>query len=290
MRIIDRNVIKDRFHQYIHEHNVEGSNKAQSYFRALVLLDEILENTHLFGHRDFWSINSVAEIKELYQHALKYQKIESSIYLSHDRRLSYGRNGYYSAALKSYLEFLVLYQHELNLWNLVNETNINPYELALRLENQNLDSIEELFGDRDLDFSSIEGKEVLRETKNRVNQAFFRRLVLSDYKTTCCVTGLNIPQVLRASHIVAWVDDETNRMNPANGLCLSATYDAAFDRHLLSFDEDYRMIFSSELKAYTNNESFKKHFAVHEGKSIARPERFSPDQKFLAIHREKMPA
>jgi putative restriction endonuclease len=55
----------------------------------------------------------------------------------------------------------------------------------------------------------------------RVNQSFFRRRVLSAYEYRCCVTGLAVPELLVASHIVPWADDPANRLNPRNGLCLS---------------------------------------------------------------------
>jgi putative restriction endonuclease len=115
-------------------------------------------------------------------------------------------------------------------------------------------------------------------------------MILADYGAQCCLTRLNVPDVLRASHIVAWKDDKPNRLNPANGLCLSATYDAAFDRHLISFDEDYRMIFSPQLKEYYSNEAFKTQFRAFEGKRISLPRRFCPDQVFLEKHRGKMSA
>lgn len=280
--------MKTQFTEYIHEQNAKGSNKATSYIRALNLLDGILKNEHLLGLPDFWSVNSIDKVKQLYQHALAFQKEDGSEYLAPELPQSYARNGYYSSALKSYKEFLVLSQHEQILWNLASQSGLSPSELSLRLCDQNVDSIEELIDDPEFRFSSPTGKEVLRETKSRVNQGFFRKLVLSNYETSCCVTGLSIPQVLRASHIVAWAEDEDNRMNPANGLCLSATYDSAFDRHLLSFDEDYRMIFSSELKEYADDNAFKKYFSVFEGSPITRPKRFLPDQNFLEKHRAKM--
>jgi putative restriction endonuclease len=113
-------------------------------------------------------------------------------------------------------------------------------------------------------------------------------MILADYGAQCCLTGLNVPDVLRASHIVAWKDDKPNRLNPANGLCLSATYDAAFDRHLISFDEDYRMIFSPQLKEYYSNEAFKTQFLAFEGRRIALPKRYCPNQVFLEKHRQKL--
>jgi len=281
--------MRDLYTRYMHERNTEGSNKASSYIRALELLDQILKRHSLVGVRDFWAIESIEIVDQLYEYALEYQKKDGSVFLQPDLPPSYGRNGYYSAALKSYKEFLILSRHESRLWDLYNEPEVRPSELSKRMEAEEVESIEELISDRDIDFSTKEGKEVLRETKARVNQRFFRKMLLATYETKCCVSGLNIPEVLRASHIVAWADDEDNRMNPTNGLCLSATYDAAFDRHLISFDEDYRMIISPSLKEYYSNEAFKTQFLAFEGKEINRPKRFCPDQAFLEDHRSKMP-
>ena len=281
--------MKILYEQYVWGQNVEGSNKATSYIRALDLLDGIVSRVHLFDLPDFWSVDSIDDVEKLYQHALHFQKKEGSPFLRDDLPQSYGRNGYYSAALKSYKEFLVLNNHEQKIWDLVNQPDADPAEISKRLDEQDIDSIEALV-DRDIDFSSEEGKEVLRETKQRVNQGRFRKMVLATYETQCYVSGLNVPEVLRASHIVGWAEDDENRMNPTNGLCLSATYDAAFDRHLISFDEDYRMIFSPSLKEYTSNEAFKTQFMVFEGKSISKPKRFCPDQEFLQKHRAKLVA
>ena len=269
---------------------MEGSNKASSYIRALDLLGPILarHSAKFFKHSDVFSIQSVTLIDELYEYVLEQQNLGDAGIFDTAYKPSYWRSRFYSAALKSYKEFLILNQHESRLWDLFNEPDAQPSELSKRMEAEEVDSIESLVVDRDIDFSTKEGKEVLRETKARVNQGFFRKMVLNTYETQCCVSGLNIPEVLRASHIVGWADDKENRMNPTNGLCLSATYDAAFDRHLISFDEDYRMIFSSELKEFYSNDAFKTQFLAFEGKPIKKPKRFCPDQQFLEKHREKM--
>jgi len=281
---------RDGYSKSITDKNLEGSNKASSYIRALELLDEILKRRPLFGLHDFWSIESIDAIGQLYEYALEYQKKPGSEFLQSDLPPSYGRNGYYSAALKSYQEFLILSRHESRLWSLYNAPEVQPLELSKRMEAEEVDSIKALVSDCDIDFSTREGKEVLREVKARINQGFFRKMVLKTYGTQCCVSGLNFPDVLRASHIIAWSDDEENRLNPANGLCLSATYDAAFDRHLISFDEDYRMIFSPTLKEFYSNEAFKTQFLAFEGRRINLPKRFCPAQTFLEKHRAKIPA
>lgn len=280
--------LKENYAQFIRRKNLEGSNKASSYIRALSLLDGILKGRPLFEQHDFWSIESVEVVEKLYEYALENQKKEGSVFLQTDLPPSYGRNGYYSAALKSYKQFLILNRHESRLWDLYNGPDVHPAEISKRMQDEEINSIEALVDDRDIDFSTKKGKEVLRETKDRVNQGFFRKMLLATYQTQCCVCGLNVPDVLRASHIVAWSKDEENRMNPANGLCLSATYDAAFDCHLISFDEEFRMIFSPALKEYYSNDAFKTQFLAFKGQQIYKPKRFCPDQEFLQKHRDKL--
>ena len=113
-------------------------------------------------------------------------------------------------------------------------------------------------------------------------------MILTTYEGCCCITGLNIKDVLRASHIVPWAEDEPNRLNPANGLCLSATYDAAFDRHLISFDEDYRLIFSPTLSEHFTNQAFQDQFKTFEGRRLTLPLRFQPDPALMQSHRDKL--
>ncbi|MFA7368262.1 MAG: HNH endonuclease [Kiritimatiellales bacterium] len=278
--------------QHMDEQNVEGSGKASSYVRALDLLGPILakKGGEFANCSNVWAVQSVERIADLYEYILEQQRLGEAGVFKGEKPASYWRDRYCSAALKSYKEFLILNRYEERLWKIYNEPKTSSAELSARLAHQKIDSIKELVSDRNIDFSTKEGKETLREVKARVNQSFFRKMILATYETRCCVTGMNFKEVLRASHIVAWSADEENRLNPANGLCLSATYDAAFDRHLISFDEDYRMIFSPQLKEYHSNEAFKTQFLAFEGRRISLPERFCPEQTFLEKHRAKIPA
>jgi len=270
--------------------NVEGSGRASSYVRALDLLGPILakSESRFPDCSNVWAVQSIERIAELYAYVLEQQRLGEVGIFKGETPASYWRDRYCSAALKSYKEFLILRQYKDDLWKLYNEPEMDPAELGKRLARKKIKYIEELVAERDLNFSTKEGREVLRQTKTRVNQDFFRDMILLDYEAQCCVTGLNVPGVLRASHIVAWKDDKPNRLNPSNGLCLSATYDAAFDRHLISFDEDYRMIFSPQLKEYYSNKAFKTQFLAFEGRRISLPKRYCPDQTFLEKHRTKL--
>ena len=137
-------------------------------------------------------------------------------------------------------------------------------------------------------FDDRQGTDRLVLTKQRVNQSFFRKMILAAYNNRCCFTGLEIPELLVASHILPWADHHTKRLEPTNGLCLSAMYDKAFDCHLISFDEDYRMVVSSQLHHSYSSDAARKYFLNKEGQKITLPHRFLPSQTYLAEHREQL--
>ena len=123
--------------------------------------------------------------------------------------------------------------------------------------------------------------------RQRIKQDFFRRAVLSGYRGRCCISGVSDTRLLVASHIVPWRDDVTNRLNPSNGLCLSAIHDKAFDQHLFSLTDDYRILLSSQLKA-SKDVFVQDVFWSIEDRSIELPERFAPAPTLLRKHREMM--
>ena len=67
----------------------------------------------------------------------------------------------------------------------------------------------------EIEDSQREGIDRPVETTARVGQSFFRTAVLSAYDQRCCITGLSIPRLLVASHIVPWSHDPANRVNPS---------------------------------------------------------------------------
>ena len=123
-------------------------------------------------------------------------------------------------------------------------------------------------------------------TRRRLGQEFFRRSVLVSYHHRCCITGTPIPALLTASHIVAWSADRVQRLNPRNGLCLAKTQDAAFDRHLITLDEDLRVVLSKSIRDHFTSEAVRANFQPYEGQRIVLPHRFTPDPALLKRHRE----
>jgi len=130
--------------------------------------------------------------------------------------------------------------------------------------------------------------EVERTVKTRRLQTFFRNAVLASYEFRCAVSGVAVPELLTASHIIPWSDDESRRADPTNGLCLNALYDRAFDRGLITFDEDFRMVVSTALKKDRPPEFQQINFLDREGGKLILPHRFAPDAVALQQHRERI--
>lgn len=76
----------------------------------------------------------------------------------------------------------------------------------------------------------------------RIGQGEFRRALLGEWHG-CAVTGCDIPELLRASHIKPWrSSNNRERVDRQNGLLLLAGIDAAFDRGFISFGDDGRIL------------------------------------------------
>ena len=98
--------------------------------------------------------------------------------------------------------------------------------------------------------------EAERLVVQRVGQDIFRDRLMTYWQGRCPLTGIIDPALLRASHIVPWKDcpDDAERLNVHNGLLLSALWDAAFDRRLVTFDDDGQPVFSGVLCARAKSE------------------------------------
>ena len=145
-----------------------------------------------------WSVYSTERLEELRQFVLQEaRKGNESPWVNDAIPTSYLARGYCAAALRSLQNFLVEYRHRQRLLKVFEEHSGDEAELVSKLDVE-----------LDLPTWRIEdlppGKDVVRKQKTRVNQDAFRDIILKLYDNTCCITGLNIPQVNRASHIVGW--------------------------------------------------------------------------------------
>lgn len=89
----------------------------------------------------------------------------------------------------------------------------------------------------------------LQLSNARIGQGAFRKRVLA-MEPACRVTGIAMPSLLRASHIKPWREStNAERLDGANGLMLAPHIDLLFDRHLISFTDEGRLIVSKKLDA-----------------------------------------
>ena len=140
--------------------------------------------------------------------------------------------------------------------------------------------------DGDIDEAIYVGETKAVQIQARIKQSFFRRAVLSSYKQRCCITNISETRLLVASHIVPWKSDVKNRLNPRNGLCLSAPHDKAFDRGLITLTDEFRVEVSPALYAFETEPLIRDTLLAIRGKPITLPEKFAPDMAFLRKHRE----
>ena len=84
----------------------------------------------------------------------------------------------------------------------------------------------------------------------RIGQGEFRKSLMDKYHGACVITGIDLPQLLVASHIKPWsVSNNSERLSASNGLLLSATYDRLFDNGLITFDRTGQIYLSTAIGA-----------------------------------------
>lgn len=277
--------MRQLFQQHLESINLPGSGKASSYLKALEHLSRMIEYAPLgFADcQDIFSVHSIKRLNELYEVTNEQKHFgRKSIWVVRGIPRSYLQNGYCTAAIRAYQEFLIQHAYESELIERYEAFQGNAEELASRLERK-LTVPKHLLEN----WQGQEGKESLRTIKARFNQNVFRRYTLKNYQQRCCITGTPLPQLLTASHIKPWaISNAQEKLNPANGLCLAKTQDAAFDKGLITLDENLRVVLSKCIRDHLTHDTLRDNFHRYEGKPITLPHRFRPDPKFLDYHRE----
>ena len=261
----------------------ENSRKASSYAMAIRVLDEVLPHQSVIDlhGRSLYDISDVATIEGLIELVLieqtKMRRGEKSIFDNgQPNQSSYPLKSFCSAALKSLKQY-AQYEQEVMEADRIVAQETNPKTISAKLITH-------------FDLTK-EGEDVASESKRRKGQDYFRRMILANYGGRCALTGIDIPQLLLASHIIPWSDKthKHDRLNPCNGICLSALYDKAFDQGLITISpDDYSVVLSSVLRENETKEYFDKHFGIIIGKKLMMPTQYLPNRDFLAYHRDKV--
>ncbi len=98
----------------------------------------------------------------------------------------------------------------------------------------------------DLEAADIDPRTETETTRAaRLKQSKFRRDLLDRHNGRCVLTQIDMPELLRASHIKPWAkSSHKERVDPENGLLLAVHLDGLFDKGLISFDENGKILIS----------------------------------------------
>lgn len=114
---------------------------------------------------------------------------------------------------------------------------------------------------------------------SRVGQGAYRKRIIHRWEYQCAVTGFKKLEVLIASHILPWAEaTDQERLDVHNGILLSPTYDALFDRHLISFDIKGKILLSDSI----DTSAYHK-IGVSGRESIKKLNEYN--QPYLELHR-----
>jgi len=138
------------------------------------------------------------------------------------------------------------------------------------------------------DLPHVDGLEREAIVRQRVNQQFFRRMVLASYRYRCAVCMLPIESLLVASHIVPWAVNKKIRMDPRNGIALCSLHDKAFDTGLITVDVRYYLRLSPVLDRFSKEPAIVHGFLPYKDNKILLPDRFLPLEGYLKYHFENV--
>lgn len=90
--------------------------------------------------------------------------------------------------------------------------------------------------------------EATAEIRRRIGQDKYRKDLFELWDGTCALTGIDVPDLLVASHIVPWSDaDNQDRLDKYNGFLFESRIDKLFDRHLITFADNGAIMISTSI-------------------------------------------
>ena len=82
--------------------------------------------------------------------------------------------------------------------------------------------------------------------------------------------------------------NKKERVNPANGICLSPLYDKIFDKGFMTLNDNFTIILSKRLLKIVDKKVYANFFGAYENQKINLPDKFFPKTAFLEFHRKNI--
>lgn len=114
-------------------------------------------------------------------------------------------------------------------------------------------------------------------------QKAFAEAVKSNYGSQCAITGIKNRNFLVAAHIVPWSADQTIRLDPSNGICLSLLVDRAFEFGHLLIDDD--LTIRIDWDRLGEDHALRSHLQPYDGKKLNAPDDGKPKLDYLQRRR-----
>jgi len=115
-------------------------------------------------------------------------------------------------------------------------------------------------------------------------QKAFAGAVKANYGNRCAITGIVTKGFLVASHIVPWSEDQSVRLDPSNGICLSLLVDRAFEKGHLLIDDD--LTIRIDWGRVGNDQALRRQLVPHDGQKLSVPVEGAPQPKYLQRRRK----
>ena len=132
-----------------------------------------------------------------------------------------------------------------------------------------------------------ERRYALQTVRQRLHQATFREALIAAYDGRCAISRLSEQQLLDAAHIISDKHEQLGQPVVANGVLLSKIHHAAFDRHLIGNDPDYRLHVSERLLIQEDGPMLEGLKGLHGGRIyLPRRDKDHPGRDRLALRFE----
>lgn len=121
-------------------------------------------------------------------------------------------------------------------------------------------------------------------TKTRGSaQKAFAEAVKANYGHRCAITGVGTKDFLVASHIVPWSKDQTIRLDPSNGICLSLLLDRAFEKGYLQIEDD--LTIRIDWDRVGDDQALRSQLELYDGQRLSAPTKEAPQPQYLQRRR-----
>jgi hypothetical protein len=114
-------------------------------------------------------------------------------------------------------------------------------------------------------------------------QKAFAAAVKANYEYRCAITGVGTKDFLVAAHIVPWSEDQSIRLDPSNGICLSLIVDRAFEKGYLQIEDD--LTIRIDWSRVGDDEALRGLLEPYDGQKLSAPATEAPQPEYLQRRR-----